>query len=267
MNDFARSRLGLFIRKRLSNDRDCKVLITSRGTTTGTGKTTLAIHLARQLTAISADVLNHNRTWKAESGSFMSVPQYLERYKEADTGDILITDEIEVMADNRRSMSNSNVELTQAWQTLRFRNVVTIATAPGMYSVDKRILDNTDIWINVIRQGVAYPYYMTMNDFTGERVKLRFGSTDAKDELYWSALPDDDDDYTWLKEQKEKLVTNQLRDDGDDGDGDDSSQFRRTVAERMLSLNDDNELDLTQAEIANLLDYDQSQISRIKADM
>jgi len=84
---------------RLKKNRDLKVIITSRNSTTGTGKTTLAVWLA----------LNWDSDWSAEAKGTLSVKEYLNTYKELSPGSVLVMDEAEQL-DARRSMSQQNVD-------------------------------------------------------------------------------------------------------------------------------------------------------------
>lgn len=239
--DFQYTALGKFIIYRLTENRDVKVVITGSGKTTGTGKTTLAIHLARWINrvrnyliregvltcwfcdrpvredgvrftaddtdelGVEAGELCHDWTggyeWSAEDYAFVSIWDYLEKYRNSNPGDPLISDELEYMFDRRDSMKKGNKDGSKALSVLRYKNVVTIGTAPGLWDLDKRWPEAADVWINVVFKGCANDYYMTVDDFTGERIVRRMRTGGHRESLLWNPI-ENDDDYKWLKRKK-----------------------------------------------------------------
>jgi hypothetical protein len=139
--------------KRHKNGRDFKVIITSRNSTTGTGKTTLALWLA----------LNWNNDFTADQAT-LHVDEYLDIYKEQSKGSVLIMDEAEQI-DARRSMSNQNVEFSEKWSMMRYSEVDSILTLPTVTALDKRIEELADVWINVIERGMAKCHLVTVGDY------------------------------------------------------------------------------------------------------
>jgi len=149
--------LNKFRRGRQAQGRDTKIIITSRNSTTGTGKTTLAVWLA----------LNWDQHGFDVSKATLEPQSYINRYLETMPGEVLIMDEAEQL-DSRRSMSNTNVEFADRWQQLRYRQVDSILTLPTSSALDKRLEELADIWINVIDRGLAEVYKTTVNDRTKE---------------------------------------------------------------------------------------------------
>lgn len=269
MPDFQYTAMGRLIIYRLIHDRDVKIVITSSGTTTGTGKTTFAIILARWVNMIANEIYGLDTAWKAKEFSFMDVWDYLNKYKNADPGDVLLTDELEYLADKRRSMSNQNVFFSQAWGMLRYKNVVTIGTAPGMHSLDKRIPENADIWINVITTGRANTYYLTVDDFSGEPIEQRFKINGYKETLLWIPLPESDPDYRYMKGLKDDIgvpgIDDNEREIFDESDINDAQRtIKRQIAIDLLKRQED--LGLTQAEIGDIVGYSQQNIYKIKRE-
>lgn len=176
-------------------DLDAKIIITSHNSRPGLGKTTLAIKMARDF---------DRREWNANEKAFMDAHKYHNAYEDLPEGSALLFDEIEGEADNRRSMSNKNVELSQAWAQNRYRNMITICTLPSVSMLDKRMLEMSDYWINVMDRGVAHPYRVLVNDFTGNIIRSRI---DDNATIHYSDLPDSDADYQVLTEQKHKRRT------------------------------------------------------------
>lgn len=202
VTDFQYTTLGMFIIYRLLKDRDVKIVITSKGTTTGTGKSQLAILLARTCHRLAAELFGRDADpWQADERAFLEAGPYIDAYLNSKPGDVFIVDELEIVVDNRRSMSNRNLEFSHAWQKLRDRNNITITTAPGLHSLDKRVGENSDIWINVVTQGKANTYYLTVHDFEGYRIPVRLKKSQFKECLYWLPI-DDDPDYAYLQSLK-----------------------------------------------------------------
>jgi broad-specificity NMP kinase len=149
--------------KRHKKGRDFKVIITSRNSTTGTGKTTLALWLA----------LNWDNNFTADQAT-LHVAEYNKMYTEQSPGSVLIMDEAE-QVDARRSMSHKNVNFTEAWSMNRVCEVDTILTLPTISALDKRVEELADVWINVIERGYAEWYEINVDDRSGnvEQFKMR----------------------------------------------------------------------------------------------
>jgi len=152
--------LHQFRERRLQKNRDLKVIITSRNSTTGTGKTTLAVWLA----------LNWDPDWTAENKGALSVKQYLDTYPDLEPGSCLVMDEAEQL-DARRSMSQQNVDFAEKWMMMRVRNVTSILTLPTASALDKRLKELADVRINVHRRGKARVYKITVDDHNTSEVR------------------------------------------------------------------------------------------------
>lgn len=267
--DFQYSTLGKLLLYRLMNNRDCKVIITSRGSTTGTGKTTLAIHLCRWIRRCANELFGRSGEWSAKEHSFVGTKPYLEAYQDAEPGDALLLDEIEFSADRRRHMTHENVNLSHAWSILRYRNVVSIATLPTASMLDQRMMELADVWINVIMRGRANTYYLTVNDFTHDLVYKRLKQAGYNESVIWPDLPSGDEDFEYLADEKvalgipgmggEEEVTEQDLEEQD-------RETRRDVALRLLKLKRDGEIHLTQAEIGDIVGYSQQWVGALKRE-
>lgn len=265
------SPLGWLILYRLVNDRDMKILITSKGNTTGTGKTTLGIYLAREIRRWVNDLFNRDGEWNAEEYSFMNENEYVRKYLNSETGDILLTDELEKMVDNRRSMGHGNVKFTQLWMEMRFLNCITIGTAPGLHTLDKRIPQNADIWINVIAPGKAYVYFLSTDDFEGTPIYKRLKMNGFRQTLLWLP-PGDDEDYETLKEMKKEDSKRFLNWGGEVTEKDVKESKKEVMDQLILNVmeaNEEMDLGLTQEQIADeILNGMRSQqyISKVKRE-
>lgn len=183
--------LGFAIKWNLQNDYDAKVILTSHNSKPGVGKTTLAIHAAREW--------DQSGEWSAEDKAVMSGGAYQSLYEEVEPGSVILFDEIEGAADSRRAMSHQNVNISQAWAQNRYRNVCTIATLPTVSMLDNRLLEMADFWVNVLQRGRAKPHHIKVNDYDGSIYR------DPLDgHIMWSDLPNDDPDYNLLKDMKHK---------------------------------------------------------------
>lgn len=272
VDKFQYTSIGKLILHRLFNNRDVKILITSKGNTTGTGKTQLAIILAKVINAYIPEIYGRSYQWDAIDYSFIDVYEYLNKYKNAENGDILITDEMEYLADKRRSMSHENVHFSQAWQMLRYQNVVTIGTAPSMANLDIRIPENTDIWINIQFPGYASVYYVTMDDFTGELIFKRFKQFGFVESIRWDAI-DDDLDYQKLSQKKKDIGVPGIDENEDEKlDKEDLKQGKKKTEKELtkeftlnlLRMKEAEIINISQEEMAQLVDRSQQYVSKVK---
>lgn len=199
---FKKSSLHRFVNRRLDSERDVKILITARNAQTGTGKTTLAVHLARAWDRTK-------KGWSAEKSAVNS-KEYRDLYRDLPKGSVLVWDDAETGADKRRSMSNENVSVSHHWMLLRYREIVTIATFPSPRILDARMMELADVRINICRRGKAYPYMVVIDDFTGKIKSWRFRTNGTKDTIYWNKIPEDDEDFKKLGYKKGDYVRGEL---------------------------------------------------------
>lgn len=271
--DLQYTTIGKFIIYRLMEDRDVKILITGKGKTTGTGKTTLAIALADFVTGVRNYLFEESIDWTTKEYSFMDVWDYLKSYKTAEQGVPLITDELEYMADRRSHQTHENKKFSQAWSVLRWKNVVTIGTAPGLSDLEKRIPEGADIWINVVHKGKANVYYLTMNDFDMNRIFKRMRMGKYKESLLWNPL-DNDDNYQWLKEKKEEIGVPGIDDTKEKQiEESDLNELERNirnqyVEDTLMMLENQGVIErVSQEKIANAAGVSQAQVSKIKREL
>lgn len=186
--------LGRLAREKLENDNDIKIIIQAQNSQTGVGKTTLAIQLCRFI---------DQNGWDAEEKAFVDVQNYLNSYLDYPEGSALLLDEIGAGADSRRSTSKENVQLSQGWQLLRARNVATVATLPSTNMLDSRMLELADIWVLVRERGLAQPYQINVNDFTGRVSRDAFA---GDEHIRFPDLPGRDSDKRYLDTIKDEKV-------------------------------------------------------------
>lgn len=148
----------LFI-DRYRKGRDLKVIVTSRDSETGTGKTTLAFWLADQWHQLFAP-----DKWNADKHATLDIYDYLDKYRNLPKGSVLILDEAEEL-DARRSMASKNVDFSHYWMKMRVRQVFTILTLPSTTALDSRVEELADVWIEVQRRGKALVHDIRVNSY------------------------------------------------------------------------------------------------------
>jgi hypothetical protein len=167
----------------------------------GVAKTSGAVALARLLSrAFRYDLQTDDLT--------LSGSHYLRRYQEhpgQNQPSVLVLDEFvgAGSGDARRSMSTQNVDFSRAWQLLRTKRVVTIATLPDWNEADRRLQKYADyrLWCREQPIGYFQPYKVTVpfnNSGSGTRVKalswgdssvrIAFPNMDAENDPYYNHL-------------------------------------------------------------------------------
>lgn len=246
MNDLQK----LYDRRR-RDGRTLLAIIIARDAATGTGKTTLACQLAKSW---------DTHGWTADRAT-LDPGTYADKYTSEDTPkkSVLLLDEAEQAADNRRSMSGQNVKLSHLWATMRFREIYSIVTLPSASMLDKRLKELADLKIVVHNRGTAVAYKTKIDDHDGSYRAKRLCR------LRWEPM-DDDPDYQKLTEKKAERMGNYAEtfaygdDDDEQPDPDQARRdYRRQVIERMSSGG------WTQQEIADALPdiSDRSTVSKI----
>lgn len=249
--DHRKNALQKLYERRRRDGRTLLVIIIARDAATGTGKTTLACQLAK-------DWDTHG--WTADRAT-LDPGTYADKYTDEDMPkkSVLLLDEAEQAADNRRSMSGQNVKLSHLWATMRFREIYSIVTLPSASMLDKRLKELADVKIVVHNRGTAVAYKTKIDDHDGSYRAKRLCR------LRWEPM-DDDPEYQKLTEKKAERMGNYAEtfaygdDDDDQPDPDQARRdYRRQVIERMSSGG------WTQQEIADALPDigDRSTISKI----
>jgi hypothetical protein len=245
---FTESKLFHEFLARLTSNRDMHVIITAAAET-GVGKTTLAFALA---------LLWDMSGWSIEKAT-MSPREYEMMYDQVQPGSVLMLDEVQQAADNRRATSSSNVGLSQAFATKRYRQVFGMMTAPSKGWVDDRIgADSVDYWIQAQEtpegrpKGEAKVYRMRNNEHYESSYKERVET------ISWPVL-DDHPQFQALEEMKadrmegkteNKYVHRDKVEDLKENYWNKCSKQARYHFVRAMS-----EVGMTQGEIATVLGY------------
>jgi len=228
--------LNKFRRGRQAQGRDTKIIITSRNSTTGTGKTTLAVWLA-----LSWDYYGFDA-----SKATLEPTEYIDRY--------LIMDEAEQL-DARRSMSSQNVDFADRWQQLRYRQVDSILTLPTSSALDKRLEELADIWINVTSRGYAQVHKTTVNDRTKEINQIPLQT------ITWPDISDHEVKLELDAKKKEKNEEQNKIDKKKEEMEDPKKVKQKAKAEYLKAFYE--KTDLTQKQVAEAADVSQSRVSQI----
>jgi len=182
-------------RKRRRQNRDLKIIITSRDSQTGTGKTTLGLWLALHFDVHGFgpdQVTLHPR-------------EFLKLYKENTAGSVIIMDEAEQL-DALRSMSQKNVDFWNLWQTMRYRQITSILTLPTRSALDKRGLELSDIWIQVTERGFARVHEVGVGDYDGQTQPTLIESIEFPDVSYLPLKDAVDEKKVQLVEEGEEFI-------------------------------------------------------------
>lgn len=176
----------------------------------GVAKTSGAVALARLFArAFRYDIQYEDFT--------LSGGEYLKRYQEhpgEEQPSVLVLDEFvgAGAGDKRRSMAQQNVDFGRAWQLLRTKRVITIATCPDWNEADKRLKKLADyrIWCREKPIGTFQPYKVTVpfNSSSGRVMtkglnrsgsgsrRIQFPNMDAQNDPY----------YKHLSKKKDELI-------------------------------------------------------------
>ncbi len=238
--------LHKFRQKRQAQDRDTKIIITSRNSTTGTGKTTLGCWLA----------LNWDYHGFSIDKATLNPQTYIDRYLDTKPGSVLLLDEAEQL-DARRSMAQENIDFAERWMQLRYRMVDTILVLPTASALDVRLEELADIWINVERPGYAKVHKTTVHDQKKNvnQIPMQY--------LTWPDISDHDVKQG-LDEKKVKKVE-EKNEVAKQADGRKPEEIQKDTRNDLIkSLYENTEL--SQRDIAEVVDVGKSRVAEIVKD-
>ena len=257
-SDFRESQLFAEWAQRMSSGRDLNIVITA-ASETGVGKTTLAVALARMLDP---------HGWTAEKASVALPAKYDRLYDKVPPGTVLILDEAEKAADARRGMTKESVSLSQAFAAKRYRQVVSILTAPSKSWIDDRLgSDAADYWIQALDgpigqiRGEAKVYRLRENEHYEREYKTR------TEFIEWPSL-DGDSEFQKLSERKEEILENDGEQKWIHVDEHQEKLEKIEKQTRKETRREDirrtyRESDLSQTDVAEIFDVSQSHVSDI----
>ena len=236
---------------RRRDNRTLLAIIVARDAATGTGKTTLAVQLAHSW---------DQNGWTADRAT-LDPNDYADQYTADDTPSqsVLLLDEAEQAADNRRSMSDQNVQISHLWATMRYREIYSLVTLPSAAMLDKRLKELADLRIVVHSRGVGVVYTTKIDDHDGEYMPKRLCR------IRWDHA-DDDPEYQQLTDMKadrmDSYAANYAYGD-EEGTGPSPDDIRKSYRKEVVETMIDN--GHTQSEVADSLPdiSDRSTVSRI----
>jgi len=179
----------------------------------GVAKTSGAVALARLL----------SRAFRYEfkkEDMMLSGTEYLRRYQEHpghDQPSVLLLDEFvgAGAGDKRRAMSQQNVDFGRAWQLLRTKRVVTLATLPDWSAADKRLKKLADyrLWCREDPIGRLQPYkIVTPFNAGGAEVRtagLHRGDSSTPQIHFPNMDAENDEFYRHISKLKDDVITAQ----------------------------------------------------------
>lgn len=196
-----------------------KILVDAQDAKLGAGKTSATVYLAR----LFARAFGYEFT---KDDLTLSGAEYVRRYREhpgREQPSVIVLDEMvgAGAGDARRSMSNSNLDLASAWQTMRVKRVVTITTLAHWGDLDKRLKRLADYRLNCRLD--------PMGHFRPYQVKVGFDDGKPRTKMLDRGIyfPDmaGDPFYEYVSEEKDELLeattwnADELGEDEDGGEG------------------------------------------------
>lgn len=233
----------------------------------GVAKTSGAVALARLFArAFRYDIQFEDLT--------LSGTEYLRRYQEhpgQEQPSVLVLDEFvgAGAGDKRRAMAQQNVDFGRAWQLLRTKRVITIATLPDWNEADKRLKKLADyrIWCREKPIGTFQPYKVTVpfNSSGGSGVRTKGLSKDgdgARRIQFPNMDAQNDPYYKHLSQKKDELIHSETWDadhllDDETEEVHDPDEVRRREAIRYaIRLYEpwNNENDTTYTDVAKVIE-------------
>lgn len=167
----------------------------------------------------------------------LSGSRYLQRYQEhpgEEQPSVLVLDEFvgAGSGDARRAMSSQNVDFGSAWQLLRSKRVVTLATLPDWNEADPRLQKYADyrLWCRERPIGYLQPYKVTVpfnsgGSGTSVRVRglsegpgtsrIRFPNMDSANDPFYKHLSKEKDELVHSNGWDADSLTEQESEDGE----------------------------------------------------
>lgn len=232
-------------RKRVQQSRDLVVLITDSSNDRGTGKTTLALKLARDMDRTDAGVTTEKVALDPRPMS--------TAYTREPEGSAIVLDETEVGLDKYSASSGVNKAIRELVSMGRVEQKYLILNAPADHLVDSDLKTLVDVWVSVDRRGYADAYRMDWNPHEGHALTRKLGG------VSWDAIDDDQlqEVYEHLTTQKRQRLAGE-----DGGQYVTESEHREAVEaareEASLEARDEwisalyEHTELSQTDIANL---------------
>ena len=236
-----------------------RIIVDAQNASTGVGKTSAAVMLARALSKAFDYELS-------EDDFVLSGQEYLTRWRKhpgKEQPSVIVLDELvgAGSGDARRSMSNQNVNLGRSWQLMRKKRIVTIAVLPHWGDCDKRLRKASDYRLWCLEKPIGYfrPYKATVafgnSDVRtvayGERVQ--FPNPEAHDDKLFKSITDKKDKLlNSSKFNADELIKEEQKQDPEEAK-------RETKIKTAQSARDNG---LSTREVASIVDMSQSWVDK-----
>lgn len=216
-------------KERINNGRDLKIIITAKDSQTGVGKTTAAGFLALTWTRMFAGHSWHcNRETPTDGMATLNPKKYFKIMAkvgdEYNAGTVVVVDDAEEL-DARRSMQNLNVDFSQRWMLMRLKQAITIVTLPSPKSIDSRLEELADLWINIERRGRGLVHDIRVNSYGSRNVM-----TEQKHKFTFPNVADHPELQTLRMMKEDKMK------DWDDGETEDDDEDEELPLDVQVEL-------------------------------
>lgn len=229
---------SLWERRVVEDDNDFIVAVapSSRTAISGTGKTTLAITLAR--------VFDHSdKGFDAERQASLDAGEVANKLiPNTPAGSSIIFDEAQGTldddgVDSRRGMASSVIDMARSAAQFRKKQHTLIIVAQSTEWLDGRMMDLIDRLVLIQEKNVeegwgrAFSFDHYRNDLPGGVSGQR---TPLIEEIFWEPLPSDDEDYQYLDLLKDEATKS--NDETEDDSVDDSRQLAKAMKARSEGM-------------------------------
>lgn len=227
--------------KRMSQDRDLKIIITASDSETGVGKTTCGGWLSLNWTWMFS-----RQHWNAEHFATVNPYEYFGLVPEVPPGTVLMVDDAEEL-DARRAMQDLNVKFSWWWELMRLKQLITIITLPSPASIDSRLEELADVWINITKRGKGLAHDIGVHDYGPRNVYT--------EKVHHISFPDvsGHEAMEALRDMKEEKMEKYEREANDEIEADDDASLSKT-SQTFLAVAKKEQHDAPWAEVPELDD-------------
>jgi hypothetical protein len=241
---------------------DARIIIDAQDSAKGTGKTGLAIFLAK--------LLSHVFGWElTEDDLVLSGSRYISRVREhpgKEQPSVVVLDELAGAGAGHayREMSTQNVELGNWWQLMRAQRTVTITTLPHWSKASKSMRREAEFRLHALKEPIGFfKAYEVTTTFADGHIHTRRLDDER---IQFPDIPGRDDElYGKLAEKKDTLLDSAGTDaddvfDADDGEERQTPEEAKTEEKKRVAqqLRDDGH---TLREIGDVVDRSHTWVS------
>jgi len=245
-----------------NNDQLIVISAGSRTPVSGTGKTTLALTLAKALDTSRSGFSS------LDQATFSLRDLAYNKLGAVEAGSALIYDEAQGTSsgtglNSRRGMKTETLDAINGILNRRNKNLTVIIVFQQMRMADTNLHGLIDAWV-LIRKGIeermgptATHYDVVSNDFEWGR---QDPNTPAKEDLTWDALPSTDQDYARMEWMKERADRKSAADDEEVEEAQGLADLPKPQRDELIKFAYDAE---TQDDIADGMEVTRQRVSQI----